>query len=361
MKNKLIIVIVCILFGVKSKAQEKTFEQEVKEIAVSLQNNTIKEKERLKIRVDSLNVLVEKELMTEEKAQKLKEQFAQESAERMEINANTLNGNLTNLVQNQVREAVASGDLLTEKDTITGAYFQFYLGSTPLGKRSTYNFNKGKRNLGERRTTSSIFFTYGMSNLETNGAFANSEIRYIPSNFVQFGLFVKTRLLKENNAYYLRYGLGGEFNSLKPTDHRYFEVQNGQTVLADHEKNLGKSRLYISSFHLPLYFEYDWSKPIVNEDTGRVFYRSEKTWRAGIGGYVNFAPLIMQVYHYSEDGKDYRVEQKNDLGIAKTRFGLGAYIGYRSLALHFQYELTPMFKHNDVKQNMWSLGLRLDL
>ncbi|MDR0228610.1 MAG: hypothetical protein LBI72_06045 [Flavobacteriaceae bacterium] len=361
MKNKLIIVIVCILLGVKSKAQERTFEQEVKGIATSLQNNTIKEKERLKIKVDSLNVLVEKELMTEEKAQKLKEQFAQESAKRIEIDANILNGNLTNLVQTQVKEALTSGDLLVEKDSITEEYFQFYLGSTPLGKRSTYNFNKGKRNLGERRTTFSLFFTYGMTNLETNGAFANSEIRYIPSNFSQFGLFVKTRLLKENNAYYLRYGIGAEFNNLKPTDHRYFELQNGQTTITDHEKNLGKSRLYINSWHLPLYFEYDWSKPIVNEDTGRVYYRSEKIWRAGIGGYVNFAPRIMQVYHYSEEGKDYRVEQKSDLGIAKTRFGLGSYIGYRSLALHFQYELTPLFKYNDVKQNMWSLGLRLDL
>jgi len=207
-----------------------------------------------------------------------------------------------------------------------------------------------------------MFITYGITNLATDGAFANSDIRYMPSNHAQFGFLLKTRILKNSNLLYLKYGIGWEYNSLKPTGQRYFEVVDGQTVLSDYDDRFTKSRLAANSFQIPVYLEFDFGKKRTDEKTGRNYFISESTWRMGIGGYVNFADNRgKQIYHYKDDEARYRVEKYSNLSIEKTRYGVGAYVGYAAFALQFQYELTPLFKNNDVKQNVWSLGLRVDL
>lgn len=336
----------------------KSFDYKVSQISVEIQNATVKEKEQLRIKVDSINNLVDTHMMLEEVGQKWKSQYAKETSQRIEKEVARMQDSLTNAVQSRVNYAMRNGEYLKVADTTKR------IASILIGKPQEYYKEEGKTYTSEKRTTFRLGLVYGMSNLATDGAFANSEIRYIPSNFFQAGLYLKTRLIKNNSLLYLRYGIASEFSNLKSSGHRYFEVQNGETVLVEHEKNLRKSRLAIASFQIPVYLEFDFTKPKIDEKTGKKYFRSEESWRAGIGGYVNISNAKSkghQVYRYREDGVQYRVDEKGDLGISKTRFGVATFIGYGSWALQFQYELTPFFKNNSVKQNMWSLGIRSDI
>jgi len=343
----------------KTDQSLKNFDYRISQIAVEIQNATVKEKEKLRIRVDSINNLIDIKTLSEEQGQTLKSRFAKESSNRIELEVLRMQDSLTYVVQNQVNYAMKSGEYLRVADTTKR------ISTILLGKpEKEFRESLGEKYWGEKRTTFRLAIVYGMSNLETEGAFANSDIRYIPSNFFQGGFYLKTRLLKNSSLLYLRYGLVGETNNLKSTGHRYFTVQDGETILVDHEKNLRKSRLEIGSIQFPVYLEFDLTKPKIDEKTGKKYFQSEYSWRGGIGGYINILGKDRkgrQIYRYREDGEQYRVEEKKDLGITKVRYGLGAYVGYRSIALQVQYELTPIFKNNSVKQHMWSFGIRIDV
>ena len=333
----------------------KAFEYNVSQIAVDIQNATVKQKEQLRIRVDSINNLVDNNRITEEFGEELKSKFAKEASDRIEKEVVRMQDSLTLAVQSQVNYAMKNGEFLKVADTTTR------VATVMMGGTYDSYQKKGQRILGERRSNLRLHLQYGISNLETDGAFANSEIRYVPSNFIQFGLHVKTRLLKNNNLLHLRYGIAWEYSNLKPSQHRLFEVQDGQTVLSDYDERFTKSRLALGSFQIPLYLEFDFTPKKTDSKTGKNYFISERSWRLGFGGYVNFGNSSgKQVYRYKDNGT-YRVKHRSDLGIDRTRFGVGSYLGYRSWALQFQYELTPLFKHNSIEQHVWSLGLRLDI
>lgn len=339
----------------KTEQSLKNFDYKVSEVAVGIQNITVKEKQDLRIKVDSVNNLFEQSVITEDLANELKNKYAKETANAIEVQVAKWQDSLTTLVQGRVNFAMKNSEYLKLADTTK-------LTSIQIGK----NFNKDKEdekgNIGERRHALRSFISYGIGNMATEGAFANSEMRYMPSNYWSFGFVLKSRLLKNNNLLYLKYGAGLEFISQKPTGSRIFEVQNGQTVLADSDSRFYKSRLALNSVQIPVYLEFDFGAKRMNEKTGRPYFLSETTWRMGVGGFVNFADSRgKQVYHYKDDEAKYRVEKYSNLGVEKTRYGLGAYVGYKIYALQFQYELTPLFKNNDVKQNVWSLALRIDL
>lgn len=341
-----------------SKNTEKSFKEfdyKVSEIAVEIQNITVKEKQNLRVKVDSLNNLIDQQVISEEKATDYKNKFAKEASANIEVKVAKLQDSLTNIIQDRVNFAMKNGEYLTMADTTK-------LTSIQIGKNFSDKKDANSKYLGERRNAFKLYVTYGITNLATEGAFANSDIRYLPSNHTQFGFVIKTRLLKNSNLLYLRYGIGWEYNSLKPTEQRYFEVVDGQTILSEYDERFTKSRLAANSFQIPVYLEFDFGKKRTDAKTGRDYFISESTWRMGIGGYVNFADSRgKQIYHYKDDEAKYRTEKYSNLGVEKTRYGLGAYIGYDVFALQFQYELTPLFKNNAVKQNVWSLGLRVDL
>lgn len=354
----LALILVLVTFGVK--AQVSTFNKSVHGIALEIQNQTVIEKSNLKIKIDSIAVLVEQGKLSNQDSQKIKSDLALDSSKRLERTISSLNDSLTQVVQRNVDYAIENELQIQDLDSLQESLPKSGLKTSEM----FHSMDRSeKRLLGEQRNTFRLSFTYGMSNLVTNGSIANSDIRYMASNFVQVGYNIKTRLFKDNSLYYLRYGFNIEFNSLKPTNNRYFQTISGQTTLVNHEKNLTKSRLSLFSYQIPLYFELDLTPKHVNEKTGRTHYISQENWRFGLGGFVNFGATKnngVQIYHYNENDVRYRVEQKEDLHMNKTRFGLGTYVGYDMFSIFASYELTPLFKNSAQKQNMASLGLRID-
>ncbi|WHT37722.1 hypothetical protein QNH98_11130 [Myroides sp. mNGS23_01] len=215
----------------KTDQSLKTFDYKVSQIAVNIQNATVKEKEHLRIRVDSINNLIDTKAMTEEVGQEFKSKFAKEASDRIEKEVVRMQDSLTNVVQSQVNYAMKNGEFLKVADTTKR------MATIMIGKpQKEYRDRLGEKYWGEKRTTFRMSLVYGISNLATEGAFANSDIRYMPSNLFQGGFYLKTRLVKDKSLLYLRYGIVGSFNNLKSTGHRYFTVQDGETILVNHEK-----------------------------------------------------------------------------------------------------------------------------
>ena len=50
---------------------------------------------------------------------------------------------------------------------------------------------------------------------------------------------------------------------------------------------------------------------------------------------------------YSEDGKDYKVKNRNDFNMNPFRASLAARVGYGQFTLFANYSITEMFEDND--------------
>lgn len=361
MKN-IVIILVLLLLGVnRNYAQETNFNKEVTLLASEIQERTYFHKELLKARVDSVNTMLQFKEITKEQGDSIKQTLANASALELEKEVTRIQEELSRVVQHGVEMAIKQNVLVEELDTL-GKPTPEYIPIVGIQLDKNRNF-EDKRRLGEKRNSVLFDFTYGMSNLVTDGALANSDIRYIASNFVQFGFSFKSRLKKDSSLLYLKWGFLAEYNSLKPTEKRYFYRENNQTVLGTHEKNLRKSRLGISSFHIPLFLEFDLTPKKIDDKTGRVYFRTHQTFRFGVGAYVNISSPKegFQVYHYRENDAKYRVEERTDLSINQFRYGVATYLGYRGQSLYFQYDLNPIFKENKTKQHIVSMGIKFEL
>ncbi|GAQ48694.1 hypothetical protein FPK15_contig00015-0049 [Flavobacterium psychrophilum] len=151
------------------------------------------------------------------------------------------------------------------------------------------------------------------------------------------------------------------YNTLTPTNNRSFEVNGDQTNLVTNQFKLRKNDSYFKNVFItiPLHLEFDFSKSKTIND--KVFFRSHRGFRLGIGGFVGYNTNAKQFLSYDLDGHRVSVKQKGNWNTNDWNYGLSSYIGYGQISLYAKYDLNPMFKNNPVKQNNISLGIRLDL
>ena len=107
---KIILYTVIIVFSVLTKAvaQEKTFEQQAKSIAVTIEMITTEEKNALKKEVEAIDSQVKEGKITPEKAQELKTKIAQERANNIETKVAIEEAKLAQLVQDKVDGKIAN-------------------------------------------------------------------------------------------------------------------------------------------------------------------------------------------------------------------------------------------------------------
>src|SRR5690606_23711205 len=84
---------------------------------------------------------------------------------------------------------------------------------------------------GEPRTTSQFVLAFGLNHLLTHGAMAHSDFRVWGSRFFEWGFTYNTRILKNHNLLHAKYVLSLQYNTLRPTDNRYFQIDGRQTNL----------------------------------------------------------------------------------------------------------------------------------
>ncbi|MFY7937147.1 MAG: cell envelope integrity protein TolA, partial [Flavobacterium sp.] len=307
-------------------AQEKTFEQKAKEIAVQIKTITEEEKRALKAEVEALDKAVELGKMTKEEAATSKAKIAEERAKNIETKIAAQEKALRDLVNGNVNEEESNDSLKKNSFTIVDGSFR------------SKNYDKNK---SENRTTSQAVFAGGYNNLVTDGAVANSQFGYGRSGFYEWGVTWNTRLSNNSNLLHLKYGVGFMYNQLHATDNRVFADINNQTVLVDAGVETKAKRTYFKNvyFVVPMHLEFDFSKTKIVDD--KKVFKSHTGARFGIGGFVGVNTNSKQFIEYEQNGYKFKEKQKGDFNVNDFTYGVSTYIGYKATSLYLKYDLNP--------------------
>jgi hypothetical protein len=333
---------ILILFLTQVYGQE-TFESKAKTIANKIENIAKEEKSALKNEIESVNVELEKNQITKEQADEKKAKFAEIRAKNIETRVAEMQVELNTLVQEKV-----DGKIKAEDST---RRYSFCFPEMKI---------KDKFKVGENRTTSQFVFAFGVNNLVTNGAVANSEYKYWGSHFYEWGLTWNTRIMKSNNLLHAKYGLSLMYNNLRPTDNRYIAEDGKYSNLETSPTHLEESRFRNVYIVVPFHLEFDFSGSTQKGD--RTIFKTHQSFRIGLGGYLGGNIKSKQILCYvDENGNDVEQKTKGDFNVNDFIYGASAYIGYKAVSLYAKYDLNPLFRHNKVEQNNISLGLRFDL
>lgn len=321
-------------------AQEKSFEQKAKEIAVKIKSISEEEKQALKSEITAIDKQLEENKISKEEADKQKAAAAEKHANSIETRVAEQETALRNLVNGKL-DIEESNDSIKNKAKIT------------IGK-------KKDASKSENRTTSQFVFAAGFNNLVTDGAVAHSDFGYARSSFYEWGLTWNTRLSNNSNLLHLKYGVGFMYNMLHATDNRVFADVNNQTILVDAGVNTKANSTYFKNvyFVVPMHLEFDFSKTTTVDD--KKVFKSHRGARVGIGGFVGVNTNSKQFTKFEQDGYKIYTKQKGDFNVNDFTYGLSAYIGYRQTSLYLKYDLNPVFKNSLVDQNNISLGIRFD-
>lgn len=348
------LVLLLCLFASKMLAQDpsqkgeqvkQTFEKQVQNIALNIENITKEEKAELKKEVDVVNDALANGSITKEGAERKKEALAQVRANNIETRIAKEQEKLEILVQKKVDGQIIGLDTIKKPN------------------RVILKWEKGDKNYvskvkNEKRTTSQFVFAIGNNNLATDGAVANSDFRYWKSRFYEWGFTFNSRIIPNHNLLHAKYGLSLMYNDLKPTDNRLFVDNGSQTVLATNPLHQDDSRFRNVNLVVPLHLEFDFTKPKIKD--GKTYFKSHDSFRLGIGGYFGANVKSKQILKYDLDGYQTVEKTKGDFNVNDFIYGLSTYLGYKSTSLYLKYDMNPLFKDNMLDQNNISLGVRFD-
>jgi len=339
------------------------FEKKVEQISSEMEFRLAREKNVLKMKIDSLDTLLAQNKVTLEEVKLLKLKQAEISARSIEKNMEFLKAKLDSLIQDKVEKG--SKEITFKIDTINGKKVYIYSKVTderhydilPL---KIYQSEKDKLERKSKKTTSQVVIATGVNNLVTDGAVANSNFGYLRSVFWEWGITLNTRLSQNSNLLHLKYGLSFQYNMLHATDNRVFVDTGSETVLETYPIDLKDNHTYFKNVYLvtPVHLEFDFSK--TEEKDGKKIFKSHQGFRFGLGGFAGINTNSKQFIRYELDGKKVNEKTKADFNVNDFTYGLSAYIGYKATSLYVKYDLNPMFQNNAVDQNNISLGVRFD-
>ncbi|WP_445713489.1 hypothetical protein [Flavobacterium sp.] len=365
----------------QTKKKEQTFEKKLEMISTKMDFLLFKEKTELKHKIDSLESANVQNEMSSEQLKQLKLDFAEKSANRIEIGMEKYKKEMDDLVQSKLDSE--NKGMSYKIDTINGkrvyVYYKYGEGghtitlggssNDSIGSQTEYNVTSFKIYKGEqdkierksKRTTSQFVFAFGLNNVITEGENLNdSDFRVWGSHFYEWGLTYNSRIFKNINLLHAKYGLSVMYNNLRPTDNRYFVKNGDQTDLVTSSVNLDDSRFRNVFLVAPIHLEFDFTPKKMSKDGSKTYFKTHESVRLGIGGYAGVRVKSKQILKYEEDGIKVKDKQKGDFNVSDFTYGLSAYLGYGQTSLYVKYDLNPMFKNNNIDQNNVSLGLRFD-
>jgi len=333
-----VVAALCLL-ATRLSAQE-TFEERAEGIAKNIEKITKEEKDSLKVEVERVNELLDKNQISSEEASKQKEELAEKRAKNIEARVAIEEEKLSELVKDKV-----DGKLAESNDRFV---IDFKKGSKDSTKVKEPSY---------KRTTSQFVFAIGVNRLVTDDKIDNDNFKW-RSDFYEWGVAYNTRLFKNNNLLHVKYGLSLQYNNLRPENNRYFVTEGGQTTLAISETDLDVARLRYVNLVVPVHLEFDFSKRKENGD--KTYYPLHKSFRLGVGGYAGLNVKEKQILKYTQDDHDVKHKEKGDFNVSDFVYGVSAYVGYGDVSLYAKYDMQPVFANNAVDSNNLSMGVRFD-
>ena len=300
------------------------------------------EKEGLRNEIERIQLRLDKKSITQEEADKLK----QEAAEKHALN-----------IENKIA-------ILENKMALDERNSNNYTSIELLGNGKIVNINVNyedeKDRVYDRRTTSDLVLAAGFNNvISDENSLDNSDFKIGGSRFFEIGWAWKTRVFQNSNWMRLKYGVSFQFNGLKPTDNRFFVETADLTQLEEFELDLDKSKFRTDNLVFPLHFEFGPSKKTEGADYLR--YNTNSQFKIGVGGYAGFNIGQRQKLKYKEDGDKKKDKLKGDYNTNDFVYGLSSYVSLGGTALYVKYDLNPLFKDPNIEMRNISFGLRFDI
>ena len=365
--RKVVNLLVVLVFSAGMMAQEKSFEQQVKEISNQITEITESEKDLLKSEVAVINKKLELGEISAEDAERMKREASEKRAKNIQSKITVQEEKLKELV-----EARANGEVPEDDSEIES----FQIGNNTItvksgdwdwdwewsdndddDYKSDRNYKKSYDN--PRRTSSQFVFAFGFNNVIVDHDFStltDSDYK-MDAFFFELGGSGKTRMSKKASILYIKYGFSFLWNNLRPSNNQYFEFDGTSASLETYPVNLKNSaRLRNIELVFPVHLEFDFTKPKVREDYVR--YRQGKAFRMGLGGYGGFRLQTKQFIKYYQNDLKFKEKSRGNYGVNSFIYGLSAYAGYKATSLYMKYDMNPLFKEGD-ERNI-SLGMRFD-
>lgn len=310
-----------------------------------------KEKDALKLEIESINKKLDEHTITQEEADNLKMEAAQKHALNIENRMAIIDNKIALLERTGMEEGEYDGPAVSVDVGYTDSENERNFGvSVKTSKRKV---------IFDQRTTTGPVVAFGLNNAIPKGeSLEDSDFKVAGSRFFEIGWTWRTRVFENSNWLRVKYGISFQFNGLKPTGDRYFVDTGDQTELQDYSPNLKKSKLRMDNLVIPLYLEFGPSKKVEHKDYFR--YTTHNQFKLGIGGYTGINYSTRQKLKYVEDGETRKEKLKANFNTNNFVYGVGAYIGWGNGSLYAKYDLNTIFKNNVVVQRNVSLGLRFD-
>lgn len=313
------------------QAQEESKAERTERITQQKEQIIAEEKAELKKTVENINLRLEKNELTKEEADNLKEAAAKKHALNIE--------NRIAILENESAWETRNSDWSEEED------------DEDYKHRDIYS-----------RTSTHLVMAAGFNNANEGGGnfdFNNSDFKLAGSRFFEIGIAWRTRIFENSNWMRFRYGFSFQFNGLKPTDNRIFVEDGDLTNLVEYPIDLNKSKFRMDNLVFPVHFEFGPSKR-VDTDT-KTWFSTANKFKLGVGGFAGFNIGERQKLKYEENGDNVKVKNKGDFNTNDFIYGLSAYMGWGDTGLYVKYDLNPIFKDPNVELNNISVGLRFDL
>ena len=351
--TKYIIILVLSFYVSSIAAQDSIPKSKATSIESLKESIKSEEREALKIEVEEINKRVLDKEITYKEAETLKEHAAKKRALNIQNRIIILENKIAlrerndadfNLENNEKR--VKFGITIGTDDNFTGVSYSKSRKSEPI----KYDI----------KTTNDLVMAFGLNNAIIDGqSLGDSPYKIGGSGFVELGWNWKTRLGNSVNSPRLKYGFMFQWNKYELKDNKIL-VQNGNTTsLETFSSKLKQSEFRNTNLVFPLYFEFGPMKKVEKKD--RVRYINNNKFKFGIGAYGGFNLGSQLKLRYKEDGERVKQKIRQDFNVNTIIYGLGAYVGVGDLSLYAKYDLSETFKNQTIKQNNFSLGVRVDL
>ena len=331
---------------------QDNFTTRMKEIVNEIKAVKQEEKEALKADIEEINKRLENNEISAEEASRRKKEAAEKSAEKIESRVEGLEDEMEDLIEKTVEGALETDeeeDKMYDEDT---GELKFKL--KPL---------KEKKMKGEPRTTSQAVLALGVNTLVQDrdlSTIDNNTFQLSNARFYELGFSYKTRVFAKTNFLHIKYGLSLHINNVRPNDNQHFVKNGNVTSLETDVIEYSKDAYFrTAQFVAPVYFEFDFTKPKKQDDV--IKFKTQQTFRFGVGGYAGLNTRSRQVTHYTDDKIKYEVNARGNYNVNNFIYGVGAYIGYKEMSLYGKMDLNNLFSGESVAYNNVSVGLRWDL
>ena len=311
------------------------------------------EKEALKAEVEAIDLRLKRGEITQDEANALKMEMAKKRALNIENRIAIINHKIALLERNDEGYNFEY-DTNTDNTIVVGS------GEEDESWIHFGTHTKKKPKVYDLRTKSDFVLAFGLNNaIIEDQNFDDTPYKIGGSRFFEIGWAWKYRLFKTSNFTRIKYGISLHINGLKPNDNQYFVKNADVTSLDVFPENLRKSKLSLTNLVFPVHMEFGPSKRIDKDTYFR--YSTKKQFKIGVGGYGGFNIGTRQKLKYDVDGERIKDKQKRGLNTTNLVYGVSSYLAFGDTALYVKYDISPIFKNQDLNQNNISLGVRFDM